>query len=109
MLKKIDQLLWDSFIISNMLDYNLLPTSIMKGKIYTRMDITYSDFTSNDLKLLEYSFRDKMIELGFDLKGYASTEKPIFESIKLIHFMIFSIPLSMRLTRPSMKILLGLS
>ena len=91
--------------------YNKFEIFVGNGSLHTRINVQYDGLSEASTDGIEFIFSTHMKELGFELQKTNSTKIPddFNHSVVLRHYMIFSIPISMRLTRPSMKILLGLS
>ena len=91
--------------------YNKFESFVSYGRVHTRINIKYENCSAPTVELIERNFVVRMEQLGYKLMEIGSSSIPngIYKTVVLKHHMIFSIPINKRITRPSMKILLGLS
>ena len=99
----------EHFLLKNKVNYTDLNVELVNGCIQTTINIQYDKFKKEDLDRIEANFSNTMGKLGYPQTGYFSKVIPPREDkIVLRHCMVFDFPISKRVTRPSLKILLGI-
>lgn len=96
-------------ISSKVFNFNPKPTTLTPTlQVITELNAGYQ-ISKVTIENLDRYFAKRMSEIGFELV-YNGCKSPSFAGkVNYQHMMMFNLPLSKRITRPSMRTLLGLN